>query len=122
MRKLLELLGHVALMPVCLGAVLDEALGAESKSVRSIESLRAAEQAEGFTEFEGFEEITAQTGAFSPSTGDSIVGPALYVRAYFERFDGADPAGPGTNPRGMLIFRTMTGRFVVRFLDWPGAQ
>ena len=122
MAKLLELLGHAALMPICLGVVLTEAPGAESKSVRSIESLRAAEQAEGFTELEGFEEITAQTGAFSPSTGDTIVGPALFLRADFERFDGADPAGPGVNPRGMLIFRTAAGRFVVRFLDWPGAQ
>ncbi len=69
MRKLLELLGHAALMPMCLGVVLDEALGAESKSVRGIESLCAAEQAEGFTELKGFEEITAQTGAFAFSIG-----------------------------------------------------
>ena len=122
MRKLLELLGYVALMPICLSVLLDEALGAESKPVRSMESLQAPEHGEGFTELEGFEQITAQTGAFSPSTGDTIVGPALFLRADFERFDGADPAGPGVNPRGMLIFRTTAGRFVVRFLDWPGAH
>jgi hypothetical protein len=39
-----------------------------------------------------------------------------------ERFDGADPAGPGVNPGGVVIFRTTTSRFVVRFLDWPGAH
>ena len=72
-------------------------------------------------QFEGFELITAETGSFSRTTGEHITGQSLYLSAYIEGTDGDYHAGFGHNPQQILIFRTMSGRLVVRFLDWPCA-
>jgi hypothetical protein len=69
-------------------------------------------------QFEGFEWITAETGDFSPTTGEYIKGKAAYLSAFIEGADGGRHAGFGQNPQQMLIFTTASGRFVLRFLNW----
>lgn len=111
---------HAILATLCLGTSLAavEALAGESRLAVTVGSACS----EAFTELQGFELITSRTGQFSPTTGEMIVGPSMFLRAHFEGFDGVGPQGLEPNPRNMLIFTTASGRFVVRFLDWPGAH
>jgi hypothetical protein len=58
-------------------------------------------------------------GGMSQTTREMLAGPSLYFVAHVERPDGsADPAY-GTNPRGVYLSQTSSGRYVLRHFALP---
>jgi len=59
-------------------------------------------------------------GGFSQSTGEQLdQGYSIYMVANVERQDGQVHPTFGPFPRGVYVFKTTSGRHVVRVLDLP---
>jgi hypothetical protein len=56
-------------------------------------------------------------GGFSLSTGQHLTGEAAYLVVHVETADGKAHPTLGPNARGMYLFTTYDGRYVVRFMD-----
>ena len=122
MKYLAQIAIAAAISVLLLGASRPEAGEPSERERMSMAESRALGRWVGnISQFEGFELITAGTGSFSRTTGEHITGQSLYLSAYIEGTDGDYHAGFGHNPQKILIFKTMRGRVVVRFLDWPCA-
>jgi hypothetical protein len=66
--------------------------------------------------------LYTDAGGYSQATGEHLTGDSAYLIVHVERPDGSMDPAFGQYPRGMLAFRTASGRFVVRFLDIPSNQ
>jgi hypothetical protein len=105
---------NIKLIAIALAAVTTIGLG---------ESLSAAERAGwNFTEIvphAGEPGAAPDAGGMSLSTREEIVGSALYFVANVERPDGSIDPAYGTNPRGVFLFKTTGGRYVLRHVELP---
>jgi hypothetical protein len=62
-------------------------------------------------------------GGFSLSTGDHLTGEAAYLMVHVEAPDGRAHPAFGAQPKGMYLFTTYDGRYVVRFMgERPGTN
>src|ERR1700730_86838 len=118
--KPLRMIAVLAISFLPVGTSLPGGGGASAKDERmsADNSGHSAEWMETLTQLEGFEFLTADTGAFSRTTGEDITGKSLFLSATIEGNNGDYHAGFDQKPQQILIFRTTSGRFVVRFLEW----
>jgi hypothetical protein len=63
--------------------------------------------------------IVADAGGYSLSTGEQLDSGGLYLEANIERSDGQEHPTFGAFPRGVYVFKTTSGRYVIRILDHP---
>jgi hypothetical protein len=61
-------------------------------------------------------------GGMSSTTREELTGPSLYFVAHIERPDGSIDPAYGTNPRGVFVFQTTGGRYVVRSVALPASE
>jgi hypothetical protein len=102
------------LIAVALAAAVTIGLGA---------SLSAADRAGWkFTEIvpvAGNPGAAPDAGGMSSATREILTGPSLYFVAHVERPDGSIDPAYGANPRGVYVFQTTSGRYVLRHFELP---
>ena len=89
-------------------------------------TLSAAERpAWKFTEIlptDGQTGAAPDAGGMSSTTREELTGPSLYFVAHIERPDGSIDPAYGTDPRGVFVFQTSGGRYVVRSVALPVSE
>ena len=59
---------------------------------------------------------------FSRTAREQITGSALYFVAHIERPNGSEDPDYGTQPRGVFVFTTTSGRHVLRLIELPANE
>jgi hypothetical protein len=89
-------------------------------------ALSATERPEWkFTEIQpvaGIVGAGSDAGGMSSTTGEELTGASLYFVARIERPDGSIDPTYGTNPRGVFVFQTSGGHYVVRSVALPVSE
>jgi hypothetical protein len=63
--------------------------------------------------------MTLDAGGYSFATREHLTQATAYLEAHVEQPDGRVHPAFGANPRGVYIFKTMGGRYVVRIVEIP---
>jgi len=66
--------------------------------------------------------MALDTGGYSLSTGEHLTQSTAYFVAHVEQPDGGVHPAFGADPRGVYIFKTMSGRYVVRLMEIPRTE
>jgi hypothetical protein len=70
----------------------------------------------------GKADAASDAGGMSSTTGEELTGASLYFVARIERPDGSIDPAYGTNPRGVFVFQTSSGHYVVRSVALPASE
>jgi hypothetical protein len=63
--------------------------------------------------------MTLDPGGYSQTTGEHLTASTAYFEAHVERPDGSVHPGYGPERRGVLVFKTMSGRYILRVVEIP---
>jgi hypothetical protein len=67
-------------------------------------------------------DAASDAGGMSSTTREELTGSSLYFVAHIERPDGSIDPVYGTNPRGVFVFQTSGGHYVLRSIALPASE